>query len=121
MDAFFGKIGPLCLFVAIVLPSCGSQPPITEWLARHGGEVPVEMARAVAQGQVAVGMPKSAVEAVIKQFGFRIIERKDLGDGLERLSYRIAKYDTVGKTHTAQAIILFRNGVVISVNLIPES
>jgi hypothetical protein len=105
----------------LALSSCGSQPPITEWLAHHGGEVPVEMARAVMEGQVAVGMPKSAVEAVVKQYGHRIIERKDLGDGLDRLTYRMAKYDTVGKTHTAQAIIIFRDGIVISVNLIPEN
>jgi len=121
MDAFFTKIGRAWLFAALMLPSCGSQSPITEWLAHHGNEVPVEMARAVAEGQVAVGMPKTAVEAVIRQYKHRIIERLDLGDGLERLTYRMAKYDTVGKTHTAQAVILFRDGIVISVNLIPEN
>ncbi|MBN1809094.1 MAG: hypothetical protein JW909_08490 [Planctomycetes bacterium] len=108
-------------FAAGILVSCGGESPVVVWLARHGHEVPAAMAADIAKGRVTVGMPEEAVDAIIVTLGCRIIERRDMGDAMTRLVYRLVNQDTAGRTHSARAIVLIRDGIVVAVDLVPEN
>ena len=106
---------------ALLLGSCGPESPIVVWLARHGHEVPPKMAQDISKGRVTVGMPGDAVDAIVVALGFRVLERRELGVGMTRFVYRLVKLDSVGREHTARAIVLIRDGVVVTVELVPEN
>ena len=98
---------------------CGGEDPAVVWLARHG-EAPRWISENVARRRIVTGMPKDAVIAVIASMGFRIIEEKALPGGTEHIVYREFAYDAVGKRHSARRFLIFRDGVLVSIDTFPE-
>ncbi len=118
MARFFRYLTVSTLLV-LTLVSCTSISPIETWLARYGHDIPPQMASELASGRISNGMPEEAVEALIKSLGHRILKKEVLDVGITRLTYRMVAMDTVGKTHAAQGIILFRDGCVMAADIIP--
>jgi hypothetical protein len=108
----------LLLFSAVVM-GCGGQDPAVLWLARHGN-APRRICEHVAKRRIAPGMPKDAVLAVVGSMGFRILEEKTLAGGTEHIVYREIAYDAVGNAHSAKRFLIFRNGILISIETFPQ-
>jgi len=116
-----GRLAFFILAAVLLLISCGGEAPVIVWLARHGSEVSPEMGVEISKCNIGVGMPIDAVEAIIATLGCKVLERKNLDAGMTRIVYRLVRYDTVGKAHTARVVVLFRQGYVTSATIIPEN
>lgn len=104
--------------LSLLLAGCGSDPAVV-WLARNP-QAPQPVKEAVAKRAIAVGMPKDAAVAVIRSLGFPILEEKALPTGSEHVVYRQYAYDSVGKRHSAMRFLIFRDGVLVAFETLPE-
>jgi len=109
------------LFIAVLSSDCVQESPVVVWLARHGNEVPPQMAKDVSLGRISVGMPEDAVYAVIQTLGCPIIEDRNMEPGMKRLVYRIIQFDSVGKKHVGRGVVLIQDSKVITVEIVPET